>query len=79
MDLTNQMPPAECPPGARSVRSGWLYLPPGAQAIEATAALGCRWPVGEVDEPDFHFCGAPRRSGSYCPTHLSLSRKRMAQ
>ena len=57
----------------------WAYMASGARAVALVETLGCRWPVGEVDEPDFHFCGAPRRSGSYCPTHRSLSRKRMAQ
>ena len=78
MTATNPMPAAE-PPPAQAAASGWPYLPPGARAIQATTALGCRWPLGEIDEPDFRFCGAPRRSGSYCPTHRSLSRNGMAQ
>lgn len=44
-------------------------LPPGAFAIAALAEASCRWPVGEVAEEGFGFCGAPRFRGSYCPVH----------
>lgn len=30
----------------------------------------CRWPIGDVREPDFHFCGAQKVAGlSYCLAH----------
>lgn len=30
----------------------------------------CRWPIGDVSDADFHFCGAQRVSGlSYCLPH----------
>lgn len=32
----------------------------------------CRWPVGDPQNPDFHFCGAEKVPGKpYCPTHLA--------
>lgn len=31
---------------------------------------GCRWPIGDLHEPGFHFCGAPANpSGPYCQEH----------
>lgn len=34
----------------------------------------CRWPVGDVGEPDFFFCGGKADDGcSYCPGHLQRS------
>lgn len=44
-------------------------LPPGAAAIVALADAGCRWPIGEVAEDGFSFCGSPRSRGSYCAAH----------
>jgi len=32
----------------------------------------CRWPHGDVGDPDFHFCGAPANltlGKPYCPVH----------
>ena len=30
----------------------------------------CRWPIGDVKAPDFHFCGRPKVQGlSYCEHH----------
>jgi len=35
----------------------------------------CRWPIGDVGEPDFHFCGQPQiDTGSYCEHHEMRSR-----
>jgi hypothetical protein len=38
-------------------------------AIAVADLCGCRWPIGEVGAPDFHFCNAKRRKGSYCAEH----------
>lgn len=35
---------------------------------------GCKWPIGDVGQPDFHFCDEPRLDGkSYCPSHDALA------
>lgn len=34
----------------------------------------CRWPIGDVGDPDFFFCGAPHVPGSsYCAHHTRRS------
>lgn len=34
----------------------------------------CRWPLGDPQQPDFRFCGEPRRQGSpYCDAHHGLA------
>lgn len=34
----------------------------------------CRWPIGDVGEPSFRFCGAERKGeGSYCKGHAALA------
>lgn len=37
-------------------------------ALEAVQRIdGCRWPLGEIESPEFRFCGAKREHGSpYC-------------
>ena len=36
-------------------------------AFEARPDNGCSWPIGELADGDFHFCGKPKLSGkSYC-------------
>lgn len=31
----------------------------------------CRWPIGDPQRPDFHFCGKPKAAGfSYCDFHV---------
>jgi len=34
----------------------------------------CKWPIGEIDSPDFCFCGADTAGPEtvYCPTHRRL-------
>lgn len=50
------------------------YLPTAAGAVADLTPNACRWPVGEVADPDFHFCAAPRGRGSYCAAHRAISR-----
>jgi GcrA cell cycle regulator len=39
----------------------------------------CRWPVGDVGEADFHFCGAPPDGDHvYCAHHRHIARPREA-
>jgi hypothetical protein len=46
-------------------------LPAAARAI--AALYGCRYPMGGMDHPDFHFCNKKRvESGSYCAEHGAL-------
>ena len=34
----------------------------------------CRWPIGEIKDPDFHFCGKDCQTGKpYCPEHCKVA------
>lgn len=34
----------------------------------------CRWPIGNPEDKDFHFCGEPSESGlPYCETHTGMA------
>lgn len=34
----------------------------------------CKWPLGDPQEPDFHFCGRPTSTvGVYCPGHKAVA------
>lgn len=69
--------PADAFAGARPFAPPPLpeVLPPGARAVRDAVANGCRWPLGEVADEAFRFCGQPRVRGSYCGCHAPLSRK----
>ncbi len=64
-------------PVARSADPpGWTdasILPPGARAVARLTVMGCRWPIGEIDNEGFRFCGHLRERGSYCPAHRRLA------
>ena len=32
----------------------------------------CRYPIGDPQTPDFHFCGAPIVRGPYCARHYAV-------
>lgn len=49
------------------------YTPPGATAVRDLAPRCCHWPIGEVEEDGFAFCGAPSGHRSYCPAHRRLA------
>ena len=35
----------------------------------------CRWPLGDLDDPHFHWCGCPCMTGApYCAVHMWLAR-----
>lgn len=57
------------PPPSLLPRPGLGPLPPGAAALMGLEEASCRWPLGEVAEEGFGFCGAPRSRGSYCEAH----------
>ncbi len=60
-------------PACRRGPAQSLHWPPGAAAVEALTPFGCRWPIGEVADEDFSFCGAVRLRGAYCATHRRLA------
>jgi len=55
-------------------RDVWsLAISPAALAV--VALCGCRWPIGEPDAADFHFCNKKRAAHFYCEDHERKSRK----
>jgi hypothetical protein len=44
-----------------------------AEKVLALAPGACRWPSGDPDRPDFHFCGGPAADGPYCDHHRSMA------
>lgn len=47
-----------------------------ATATLALTARHCRWPVGDLQDPAFHYCCAPKRfEVSYCPDHIQAARR----
>jgi len=64
------------PPAPR--RSGPLlrvvFDAPPTATIHTLTPHGCRWPIGEPDEPSFGFCGRLRTgAGSYCAGHAPMA------
>jgi GcrA cell cycle regulator len=49
--------------------------PPTATII-TLSEHGCRWPIGEPDEPGFGFCGRLKAHGAYCAGHAPMSVRR---
>lgn len=50
-------------------------LPPGVRCtVSHLNSKTCRWPIGDVGHPDFHFCGAEPEAGeSYCAKHCRVA------
>jgi hypothetical protein len=47
-----------------------------SSAVAAVVAVcGCRWPIGELDSENFHFCNKKRAVHFYCEAHARESRK----
>jgi len=45
-------------------------------AVDALRPDDCRWPIGNVRGPDFHFCCSVREAGSaYCTAHRRISKR----
>lgn len=41
------------------------------KTMETLLADDCRWPIGDPQVPDFHFCGSRKVDGyPYCDVHL---------
>lgn len=40
---------------------------------QMSESKGCKFPVGDLRAPDFHFCCAPRSAESYCDHHQAIT------
>jgi hypothetical protein len=44
------------------------------KTIDTLQRDDCRWPIGDPQEADFHFCGAKKLAGcSYCDLHRRMA------
>jgi GcrA cell cycle regulator len=44
------------------------------KTVETLTETSCRWPIGDPQKPDFHFCGRPKITGlSYCDHHARVA------
>jgi GcrA cell cycle regulator len=55
-----------------------LLVDPGpittvVEQVLALTATCCRWPHGDPQHPDFHFCSAPTSEPPYCPRHRTAA------
>jgi hypothetical protein len=49
-------------------------LSPAALAICALTSETCRWPIGDLKQPDFRFCARPAAKGQpYCEEHDTMA------
>lgn len=49
-----------------------MHEPGGA--VLALKANSCKWPIGEPQLPDFHFCCRPALEGEvYCRDHCAIA------
>jgi hypothetical protein len=47
--------------------------PTTAEKVFALAPGACRWPYGDPQRPDFHFCGSPVTRKPYCEKHRTMA------
>jgi hypothetical protein len=47
-----------------------------AEKVCAHTSKACRWPCGDPEQPDFHFCGNPVAEKSYCALHRAIAYRR---
>ncbi len=60
--------------GDRPFVPAFPYLPPAASAVMGLGSRDCRWPLGEIGDADFGFCGGARLPrGSYCAVHARIA------
>jgi len=62
------------PPPPGIVRPPTTFAPeptsPTPVVMVDLKAHHCRWPIGDTNDPDFHFCGARKiEPGPYCQAH----------
>jgi len=44
------------------------------KTVQTLERNDCRWPIGDPQHADFHFCGARRLPGRpYCQAHLAAA------
>jgi GcrA cell cycle regulator len=59
---------------ARKPRPILPVYPPRLYPIEKIGPQGCQWPIGDLRQEGFHFCGADRAgSGPYCRAHAKIA------
>lgn len=64
--------PRDAPPTATLVSERRLHL------TELVVGV-CRWPVGQIGDPEFYYCGADAaKPSSYCPQHHQIAYRRAA-
>jgi hypothetical protein len=44
-----------------------------AEKVAALTATSCRWPCGDPQHPDFHFCGGSVVAPPYCEEHRAVA------
>jgi GcrA cell cycle regulator len=44
-----------------------------AEKVCALTSNACRWPCGDPEDPDFHFCGDPVVEKPYCDHHRAMA------
>jgi len=52
-----------------------LFIPVAERkTVETLEDSSCRWPIGDPQHPDFHFCGRPKIAGlPYCDHHSRVA------
>jgi GcrA cell cycle regulator len=61
-------------PYTPQIASGAPPVPLRLSILDLTDRV-CKWPIGDVQSEDFHFCGADRTYGSYCTYHAKIAYK----
>lgn len=49
------------------------HRPLAAMKTIENDAGGCRWPIGDLDTDNLHFCCHKRARGSFCATHAAIA------
>ena len=72
-------PAASSPfPAPRATRAPTFAKEPSSiellfRSCESTGAGGgCKWPIGDPRDKNFHFCGGPRADFRYCVAHKAM-------
>ena len=72
-------PAASSPfPAPRATRAPTFAKEPSSiellfRSFESTGAGGgCKWPIGDPRDENFHFCGGPRADFRYCVAHKAM-------
>jgi len=50
------------------------------RSIQTLTEISCRWPIGDPQLADFHFCGGEAVPGRpYCASHCGMAYQRKAE